>query len=140
MNLVEYAKDELARITDDGDEIQEQINDDILEIIEVFQRQGHSGTTGAYTIRLVSRLLGFKPLTPITGEDSEWNEITDKLEQNRRVSSVFRKNKDNSTAYDIDARIFSDDGGKTWFSRSGSSKPIEFPYMPPESPEKVLEE
>ena len=43
MGLVEYAKSELERIGKDEDGMQEVMNRDILEIVEKFSEQGHSG-------------------------------------------------------------------------------------------------
>ena len=118
---------------------------DILEIVDVFSAQGHSGLSASYAINVLNRLLRYRPLTPLTGEEDEWEEskfLSDEektVEQNKRFSSVFRENHDNSTAYDIDGKIFSDDGGETWYTNRHSKVPITFPYLPGDDyPEKVI--
>ena len=136
MSLIEYAKSELARIGTDEDGMQEAMNRDILEIIEKFSGQGHSGFSGNYALSVLDRLLRFKPLSPLTGEDEEWNEVSPHGScQNKRCSSVF-KNADGTT-HDIDAIIVSDNGGITWFTSGRFRKEVTFPYAVPTFPEKV---
>lgn len=137
MSLVEYAKRELGLIGGQEDEMQQLMNRQILEIIELFVSQEHSGFSATYLIGTVSRLMSCKPLTPLTGEEDEWNAVSGNLEQNKRCSSVFRRDCDNTTAYDIDGEVFSDDGGTTWFSRGGHGTPVIFPYTPPEAPKRI---
>ena len=135
MGLVEYAKSELARIGRDEDGMQDMINKDILSIVEMFSEQGHSGFSAGYALSVLDRLLRFKPLAPLTGEDDEWNEISHDTQQNKRCSSVFR-NAD-GTAHDIDGIIVSDNGGITWFSSGRFRKEVTFPYTPPTHAERV---
>lgn len=131
MSMIEYAKRELERIGKDEDGLQEFMNRNILEIIEKFSEQGHSGFSAGYALSVLERLLRFKPISPLTGEDNEWSERG----QNKRCSSVF-KNAD-GTADDIDAIIVSDNGGITWFNSGRFRKKVTFPYTPPTHPERV---
>lgn len=135
MNMMEYAKNEIARIDKDEDGIQEMMNRDILEIINVFSNQEHSGFSAGYALSVLDRLLRFKPITPLTGEDDEWNKTSHGLWKNKRCSSVF-KNAD-GTVNDIDAIVISDNGGITWFSSGRFKKEVTFPYSPPIYPERV---
>lgn len=142
-NMYKWAKAELERLIpeDDDDGMQQMINKDILNIVKVFCSQGHSGTTGNYTLSMINRLLDWKPLTPLTGEESEWSEVidgSDLSQQNKRCSAVFRRNYDNSTAYYLYGKVFSDDGGQSWFINGESHIPITFPFTVPAKPEKVL--
>lgn len=145
MTLRDYAEREMELAWPDCDEMQELMKKDILEIVDVFSAQGHSGVSAPYAINVLNRLLRYRPLTPLTGEDDEWEEsafLSDEektVEQNKRFSSVFRENYDNSTAHDIHGKIFSDDGGETWYSNRHSNVPITFPYLPGDDyPEKVI--
>ena len=137
-NLVDYAKKELDMIDRDNTGMQDMMNENILYIVKAFSEQEHSGFSGSYVLGAIKRLLNYKPLLPLTGEDNEWVEVGGGMEQNRRHSTVFRKDKDNSTAYDIEGKVFSDDGGETWFTSKDSIIPIKFPYTVPESPEHVI--
>jgi hypothetical protein len=40
--------------------------------------------------------------------------------------------------YDLEAKIFSDDGGKSWFTDRRSAEEITFPYYPPVHPQEIL--
>lgn len=51
---VEYAKSELARITKDGDGLQDAINKNILDIVELFASQGHGEISAGYTMSITS--------------------------------------------------------------------------------------
>lgn len=137
-NLVDYAKRELDMLEKDESGLQERMNQNILEIIEKFSEQGHSGFTAAYAIGMLIRLLRWKPIKPLTGEPDEWADEplgggTDK--QNKRCGSVFLN--PDGTAEDIDAIIVSDNGGITWYTTNRFRKYITFPYMPPDEPEKI---
>lgn len=133
--MIEYAKNELARIPCDEDGMQEHMNSNILEMVRLFSEQGHSGFSAGYALSVLERLLRFKPISPLTGEDDEWREVCHGSWQNKRCSSVF-KDKDGK-AHDIDAIIVSDNGGITWFSSGRFRKEVTFPYYPPTHPEKV---
>ena len=137
VGLIEYAKSELSRIPKDKDGMQELMNKDILEVIRIFSEQGHSGFSASYALSILDRLLRFKPISPLTGDDNEWGNPygEDGTRQNKRCSSVF-KNADGS-CHDIDAMVVSDNGGITWFSSGRFRKTVTFPYNPPIHPEKV---
>lgn len=140
MNMHDYAVREMDIAWPESDDIQDEIKKDALEIIDAFTAQGHSGISGSYLIGVLERLLRFKPLTPLTGEDNEWSKPwgDDNTQQNLRCSSIFRTHFDNSTAHDIHGKVFSDDGGKTFYSTRDSQIPVKFPYYPQTSAEKVI--
>jgi len=133
--MIEWAKSELARIEHDEEGLQHYMDACILELLEVLCKQNHSNNTAAYVLNAFDRLAHYLPLTPLTGEDDEWNEVSDGLYQNKRYSAIF---KDKDGAYNIDGKIFSDDGGETWFTNKDSRIPISFPYIPPRHPEKII--
>ena len=140
-DLVDYAKDELKRIgmIDSGEEYNDWAAKAILDLIELFASQGHSNFTAPYVINAFSRLAMFKPLSPLTGEDDEWNDVgfNDGLLQNKRYSAVF-KDKDGN-AYDVSGKVFSDDG-EVWYSCKDSRVDVTFPYIVPDKPEYVIKE
>ena len=137
-NLVDYAKDELKRIgmIDSGEEYNDRATKAILDLIELFDSQGHSGFSATYVANMFHRLAMFKPLAPLTGEDDEWMEIGAGVFQNKRYSAVFKDSKD-GTAYTIDGRVFTDDNGKTWYTCKDSRVNVTFPYVVPDKPEHV---
>lgn len=133
--MIEYAKRELKYLIDSEEPYDNMMAKSVLELLEVFSNQGHSGFSAPWCLSLFNRIAHWKPLSPLTGEDDEWNEISPGRYQNKRYSSVFKD--EDGKAYDIDGKIFSDDGGETWFSNKNSRVFIEFPYEVPEHPEKV---
>ena len=134
--LVDYAKDELKRIgmIDSGEPYNDLATKAILDLIELFDSQGHSGFSAPYVINTFSRLAMFKPLSPLTGKDDEWNDVGDGFLQNKRYSAVF-KYKD-GIAYNSEGKVFTDDG-ETWYTCRDSSVDVTFPYVVPDKPEYV---
>lgn len=137
-NLVDYAKDELKRIgmIDSGEAYNDWATKAILDLIELFDSQNHSGFSAPYVASMFHRLAMFKPASPLTGEDDEWNEVGTDVFQNKRCSSVFKDGKD-GTAYNIEGKVFSDDGGETWYTCRESRVNVTFPYVVPDKPERV---
>ena len=143
MIMIDYAKRELDILCppdENGrkDQMQEMADKNVLDIVAMFAEQGHSGMTASYVLNILDRVLRYKPIKPLTGADDEWNDIGNGQEQNRRCSSVFRYNHDNTTAYDSEGKVFSDDGGQTFYSCRESHVPVTFPYTPPTHPEHVI--
>lgn len=143
--LYEYAKKELERIEkgckdEESLSMQQAIDKNILELINVFSNQHHSGFTATYVIDILQRLLHYKPLTPLTGEDDEWEDVTSygydtSTFQNKRCSAVF---KDDRGAYWVEGKIFSSDLGHTWYTNSDSCVPVTFPFNVPDKSEVVV--
>jgi hypothetical protein len=140
--LLSYAEDELNRIgmtEDSPDEMNVEMRKHIVHMVKEFSEEGHSGFSGRYALNILTKLLDFKPLTPLTGADDEWNDVGEDYWQNKRCSSVFKKA--DGTCYDIDGKVFwewyRDENGeavKTYYSGSGCSVPVTFPYTPPDKP------
>lgn len=141
MSILDYAKREMdiVGMTEDSpDEMNRAMRDHILNMVRVFADEGHSGFSASYAIRILEKVLRFEPLTPLTGEDSEWAEISfgpDMKWQNKRCSRVFKG--EDGRAYDSEGIVFYDwvedeDGEKckSHYTSSGSRVYIEFPYTP----------
>lgn len=141
MSFIEHAKTELKLIGYTGDEPEDDINrwvyDNIMELVETFAKQGHSGSSAPYVANIAHKLMMFEPLSPLTGKDDEWNECGDGYYQNRRNSAVFKKD---GESYWIDGRIFwewleDEETGKVFKSHYtcfDSRVPVEFPWQQPE--------
>lgn len=148
MSLIEHAIKEFKSagwLNPDGtycDEMQGMMCDHILKLLRVFADEGHTGFTAPYALNLFDKLARFKIIAPLTGEDDEWTEVADgkggTKYQNNRCSSVF---KDDTGCWDIDGKVFwewqrREDGTayKSYYSGSGCSTPVTFPYIIPEKP------
>lgn len=130
MSLLEHAEKEfeLAGWKKNNESMQNMVMDNVRDLLKVFSKQGHSGSSAPYVLNLFKRLASFEIIAPLTGKDDEWMEVGDGEFQNVRDSRVF-KNQDGE-AYFIDGKAFSDDGGKTYFTNGDSRIPIEFPCKP----------
>ena len=147
-NLLSHAEDELNRIgmtEDSPDEMNVAMRKHILHMMQEFANEGHSGFSASYAISILTKLMDFKPLSPLTGEDSEWVNVSDygpePHYQNKRRSSVF-KNADGS-CYDIDGKVFwewampyeeGEKPYKSYYTNRESRVPVTFPYTVPDKP------
>lgn len=126
-NLLAHADLELPKA---DDEMQSLMNTQLKELILVFSTHGHSGFSASYAVSALEKLLRFKPLGPLTGDDSEWTEVYDGVFQNKRCSHVFKQaDRFNGQAYDINGRVFREPSGAC-FTSGDSFVPITFPYTP----------
>lgn len=128
--------------SEDEDGMQSLITKNILEVVDLFKKF-ELGKEEAHNL---SRLMDWKPIIPLTGEDAEWGEVHNwnkgkNTQQNKLCSAVFRDNFDNSTAHYIYGRVYSDNGGHSWFTTGRgtlqSSIPVEFPFYVPDKSEHV---
>lgn len=142
--LVEFAEGELnllLKSCKDSESLKTQkaVNDDILDIIKLFSSQGHSGFSAGYSLNILKRLLDYKPLSAITGDEDEWEQLNyspDLAYQNKRCPSLFRDA--DGKVYNVEARIFSDDNGHTWYNCKESREYVELPYEVPAKPECII--
>ena len=133
-NYETHAKRELQAIGYDLNDKEEGPNkwiiDNLLELLEVFAKQGHSGSSAPYCARTFKKLALFEPLSPLTGEDNEWCEVADGIWQNKRASHVFKQtDRYNGHAYDIHGRVFKEPDG-CCYTNSDSHVLVTFPYTP----------
>lgn len=146
MSLVSYAEDELNLIgITEEDEYNGMMRKHILHMVKEFADEGHSGFSASYALQCLEKLLRFKPLSPLTGEDDEWSEVSERSGyphfQNKRCSSVFKEGKDGE-AYDIDGKVFWDwhtdeetgEKHKSYYTCFESRVPVTFPYVVPDKP------
>lgn len=143
--MLEYAKNELKKLEETCEdaeslEMQKVMSDNILALLEVFSKQGHSGTTAHYVTTLFTRLVKSKPLTQLTGEPDEWNDISsisgNPRWQNRRCPAIFKYA--DGSCWHTEGKIFSDNGGKTYYLSKDSSIEITFPFTVPDNPERII--
>jgi len=131
-NLVEHAKKEFEVLGWPGDcDMKKAICDNIMELLQTFSDQGHSGHSAPYALKYFNELAKFNPISPLTGEDSEWIEVGEGKYQNNRDSEIFKESVDGD-AYWIHGKIFREPSGCTYTSRD-SCVPVVFPWVKPES-------
>lgn len=130
-NYKDYAERELKVLGYDMDDTEEGPNkwmvESIMELLDVFEKQGHSGSSASHCIQLFSKVTLFKPLAPLTGEDSEWINTGLSSQQNNRCSHVFKGA--DGRAYDIQGKVFREPNG-VCFTNKESKVYVKFPYTP----------
>lgn len=139
--FLNYAKSEfdiIGMTEDSEDEINQDMRKCILDIVQMFADQGHSGFSASYAINILEKLLRYEPLSPLTGEDSEWTAIDygDEIAyQNKRCGRIFKDT--DGRAYDIDGKVFwdwyTDEDGtkfKSHYTCKDSRVYVDFPYTP----------
>lgn len=106
------------------------MQENVLELLEVFSKQGHSGFSASYCRDMFQKLAAYEPLVPLSGADDEWNDVGGisgyPILQNNRCSHVF---KENGRAYDIDGVVFEEPDGCR-FTGFHSRVTVQFPYTP----------
>lgn len=121
MSLINHAKTELeiAGLFDkEGDFYEGATGKAVMELIEVFSKQGHSGASAPMVASIFHKLANYEPLGPITGKDEEWGDVRDigngkSWYQNKRCSALFKDGKDGKPYY-IEAIIKRDQNGTCW--------------------------
>lgn len=100
MSLKEHAEREvkLAGLLDEDSDYNGMLGKAVVELADVFGKQGHSGFSAMLTLQIFNEVAQFKNLTPLTSDPKEWNEVGQGIWQNKRCSEAF-----------------SEDGGKTWY-------------------------
>lgn len=131
MNSIDKAKNEFLKLgykpieEYDQDNPDRWIQENVLELLEVFSKQGHSGFSAAYVINLFSKLAKHEPLTPIMCTDDEWSDINKEMDadiyQNNRCSAVFKNGK-NGKPYYLDAIVWRNQKGVTFTGTVLNSK------------------
>ena len=102
---------------------------------------GHSGYSISETMAFLRRMVNHLPLTPLTEDESEWNEISDdedgRLFQSTRCPNVFKTVSSNGTTYrDINRVVKLDletglEWSNGWVTKMVDERfPITMPYMP----------
>ena len=77
-NVIQSALNEfkfLGWMDKDGnfdDEMQELICTNVLELLHVMNKQGHSGFSANYLLSMFNKLANGKPLSPLTCKENEW--------------------------------------------------------------------
>jgi hypothetical protein len=98
-NFLDWAEKEVkaAGLLDADSDYDGMLGEAVLELVNVFDAQGHSGMSAAMVKEIFDSLASWKPLSPLTNNPEEWMEVTEGLWQSRRNPACF-----------------SEDGGKTY--------------------------
>lgn len=115
-----------------GDEMQQIMCEEVLELLDVFSKHGHSGSSAPYAVNLFKTLASFKPIGGIKCTNDEWND-TGHSYQNKRLSSVFKEKKD-SDPYYLEAIVWQGERSGSAFTGKvdgiTSRQFIKLPFVP----------
>ena len=89
MTLINHAKKEF-RLLGLHEKYDILTQEAVLELIRVFSKRGHSETSALYTLEIFQKLAKYEILSPLTGNDDEWNQVDSFTYQNNRCSTVFK--------------------------------------------------
>lgn len=145
--FIEFATKELDLVLNQYEkgsvdyEKQKVLNETILNLVKVYEEYKYEGYSKTLIINTVNRLFKYKPLTPLTGEEDEWEEEDTKLETagtviNKRCPTVVKTV--NGEAFDLESKIYSSDGGNTWYFDYNTEESISFPYYVPDEPQSII--
>lgn len=101
-SLIKFAVREMDRLGmfDKDSDYEGKIGEAVIELLEVFSKQGHSGFSEEATVNFFSMLALHKPLTAITNDPNEWMQVDS-------AGTLWQSSRDSS--------VFSVDGGKTYY-------------------------
>jgi len=127
-NILKHAERELSLIGYDGkDAYNNMAKAAIMELLTTFANQGHSGFSANYVVDIFNKLARYKILSPLTGENNEWNHVSEDLWQNNRDCAVFR-NEDG--CYYLDAIVWVEDDDNTYTNNKSCGYIKSFPFTP----------
>jgi len=148
-NLVRYARSELERagLFKEDSDYGGMLGKAVLDLVEMFAREDHSGMSAGMAIATFARLANFQPLAPLTGAEDEWSNTEDDFAegngqivwQNKRCFSVFRHTNRAGVVlevYDIQAECLVDKMDDCFVQTIRT--PITFPYSPPDRMKRIL--
>jgi hypothetical protein len=146
MSIIDHAKREFLKlgykpIEECEDDPDKWIQESVLELLEVFSKQGHSGFSAPFAIYYFEKLAKQEPIAPIRCTDDEWNDMSEYGDdpdfQNNRCSAVFKKGVEGKPYY-LDAIVWRGEKldtftGSVFNSRKEkitSSQNIKIPFTP----------
>jgi hypothetical protein len=106
-NFVKHARRELELIGEDQSTI-----DKVLNVMAAVGEMGLSGGSHGYVVSMLTELMQFHPLSPITNNPDEWIHIAGDIWGEE--GGIWQNTRD--------SQLFSADGGKTYWSLADGSR------------------
>ena len=135
--MLEFAKWQLDKLTDkckdeDSKVMQNMMNNDVLELLKVFQEQGHSGFSAPIATKLFYKLANYKLITEVEDNPDDWDEEG----QHKYISSIFKR--EDGTCYYMYGRLFTEPDRDAFFCSKESNIDITFPVKPSDLESKYI--
>ncbi|WJZ23579.1 hypothetical protein LIS04_151 [Listeria phage LIS04] len=128
-SLVERIKTEVQLL--DPSDKSSDVEDALIEVAYILEKYDLNEGESALLMTMLDRSTKEKPLSPLTGDDSEWTKVNDLIEINHRAPSVIRY-VGSTEATDNSALLVQDELGHWGYK----DVEVKFPYMPPTVPRK----
>lgn len=116
-----------------GKEMQRIMNREVMELLKVFEEQGHSGFSASWAIRLFSKLAKYKLITEIEDNPEDWDENG----QHKYIPSIFKRK--DGTCYYLYGTYFAEPDSDNFFYNGMCSKTdVTFPLKPSDLETKYI--
>ena len=137
MSMIESAKWQLNKVLEKctnpfARDTQKMMNSDVIELLKVFEEQGHSGFSASWAINLFSKLAKYKLITEIEDNPEDWDEDG----QHKHIPSVFKR--EDGTCYYMYGRLFTEPDSDNFFYNKASSIDVTFPLKPSDLETKYI--
>lgn len=114
-------------------DMQIMMNNDVMELLKVFEEQGHSGFSASWAIRLFSKLAKYKLITEIEDNPEDWDEDG----QHKYIPSVFKR--EDGTCYYLYGTYFAEPDSDNFFYNGKCSRTnVTFPLKPSDLETKYI--
>ena len=107
-NLVEHARRELELLGEDPETVE-----GLIKVVQAYADMGHSGGSHSVVLPMLTRLLNFENLKPLTNDISEWEHI-----------DVGRAGRPDLWQSKRNSKMFSNDAGKTYYDSYDENKEL----------------
>ena len=129
MSMLDSAKWQLNKVlekcTDPNERVmQEMMNNDVMELLKVFEEQGHSDFSAPTVISLFSMLANYRLVTEVEDNPDDWDENG----QHKYISSIFKR--EDGTCYYMYGRLFAEPNSDNFFYNKASNVDVTFPIKP----------
>ena len=129
MSMLDSAKWQLNKVlekcTDPNERVmQEMMNNDVMELLKVFEEQGHSDFSAPTVISLFSILANYRLVTEVEDNPDDWDENG----QHKYISSIFKR--EDGTRYYMYGRLFAEPNSDNFFYNKASNVDVTFPIKP----------
>ena len=129
MSMLDSAKWQLNKVlekcTDPNERVmQEMMNNDVMELLKVFEEQGHSDFSAPTVISLFSILANYRLVTEVEDNPDDWDENG----QHKYISSIFKR--EDVTCYYMYGRLFAEPNSDNFCYNKASNVDVTFPIKP----------
>ena len=137
MSMLESAKWQLNKVLEKctdpfGRNMQIMMNNNVMELLKVFEEQGHSGFSAPIAIKLFSKLANYKLITEIEDNPEDWDENG----QHKYIPSVVKR--EDGTCYYIYGTSFAEPDSDSFFICKESQSDVKFPLKPSDLETKYI--